>query len=146
VVEFCCLAHLYCLMFMGIIVIKGLLCRSQWARGLKCRSTAARILRSWVRIPPGAWIFACCLCCVLSGRSGPGSSVGIATGHGLNGPGIESRWGRDFSHTSRPAHPASCTMGTGYFPGVKRPGRGADHPPPPRAIPLLPLWALGGLL
>ena len=27
------------------------------------------------------------------------------------------------------AHPASCTMGTGSFPGVKRPGRGADHPP-----------------
>jgi hypothetical protein len=22
------------------------------------------------------------------------------------------------------------TMGTGSFPGVKRPGRGADHPPP----------------
>jgi hypothetical protein len=31
------------------------------------------------------------------------------------------------------AHPASCTMGTGPFPGVKRPGRGADHPPPPSA-------------
>jgi hypothetical protein len=34
---------------------------------------------------------------------GPGSSVVIATGYGLDGPGIESRWGRDFSHTSRPA-------------------------------------------
>jgi hypothetical protein len=34
---------------------------------------------------------------------GPGSSVGIATGYGLDGPGIESRWGRDFLHTSRPA-------------------------------------------
>jgi hypothetical protein len=34
---------------------------------------------------------------------GPGSSVGIATDYGLDGPGIESRWGRDFSHTSRPA-------------------------------------------
>jgi hypothetical protein len=32
---------------------------------------------------------------------GPGSSVGIATGYGLDGPGIESRWGRDFSKTSR---------------------------------------------
>jgi hypothetical protein len=31
------------------------------------------------------------------------------------------------------AHPASCIMGTGSFPGVKRPGRGADHPPPPSA-------------
>ena len=29
---------------------------------------AARLLRSWVRIPPGAWIFVCCECWVLSGR------------------------------------------------------------------------------
>ena len=29
---------------------------------------AARLLRSWVRIPPGAWIFVCCECRVLSGR------------------------------------------------------------------------------
>ena len=29
--------------------------------------------------------------------SGPGSSVGIATGYGLDGPGIESRWGPRFS-------------------------------------------------
>jgi hypothetical protein len=27
------------------------------------------------------------------------------------------------------AHPASYTMGTGSFPGVKRPGRGVDYPP-----------------
>jgi len=27
------------------------------------------------------------------------------------------------------AHPASCTMGTGSFPGVKRPGRDADPSP-----------------
>jgi hypothetical protein len=33
----------------------------------------------------------------------PKVSVGIATGYGLDGPGIESRWGRDFSHLSRPA-------------------------------------------
>jgi hypothetical protein len=33
---------------------------------------------------------------------GPGSSVGIATDHGLDGPGIESRSGRDFPHLSRP--------------------------------------------
>jgi hypothetical protein len=25
-------------------------------------------LRLWVRIPPGAWMFVCCECCVLSGR------------------------------------------------------------------------------
>jgi len=28
------------------------------------------------------------------------------------------------------AHPASYTMHTGSFPGVKRPGRSIDHPPP----------------
>ena len=27
-------------------------------------------------------------------------------------------------------HPASYKIGTGSFPGVKRPGRGAGHPPP----------------
>jgi hypothetical protein len=35
--------------------------------------------------------------------SGPGSVVGIATAYGLDGLGIESRWGRDFLHLSRPA-------------------------------------------
>ena len=32
------------------------------------RPAAARLLRSWVRISPGAWIFVCCECRVLSGR------------------------------------------------------------------------------
>jgi hypothetical protein len=31
--------------------------------------------------------------------------------------------------TGPEAHPASNTMGTGSFPGVKRPGRDAEHPP-----------------
>jgi hypothetical protein len=90
---------------------------------------------------------------------GPGSSVGIATGYGLDGPGIEGKrmqeaddgivWcivqyfmskkipveARFFAHvlTGPGTHPASCTMGTWSFLGVKRPGRGADHPPPPSA-------------
>ena len=42
--------------------------RSQWPHGLRRRTAAARLLRLWVRIPPGAWIFVCCECCVLSGR------------------------------------------------------------------------------
>ena len=33
-------------------------------------------------------------------------------------------------HTGPGAHPAFCTMDTGSFLGVKRPGRGVDHPPP----------------
>ena len=40
---------------------------------------------------------------MLVGGSGPGSVVGIATGYGLDSPGIESRWRRDFPHLSRPA-------------------------------------------
>ena len=32
------------------------------------RPAAAHLLRSWVRFPPGAWIFVCCECRVLSGR------------------------------------------------------------------------------
>jgi hypothetical protein len=37
--------------------------RSQWPRDLRLRSTTARLLRSWVRIPPRAWKFFCCVCC-----------------------------------------------------------------------------------
>ena len=84
---------------------------------------------------------------------GPGSIVGIATGCGLDGPGIESRWGVRFSppvQTVPGAHPASCTLCTGSFLGVKS-GWGMMLTPHPllvprswkgRAIPLLPLWAI----
>ena len=69
--------------------------------------------------------------------------------------GIESRWGRDFPpvQTGPGAHPASCKMGTGSFPGVKC-GRGVlltTHPLlvprswKSRAIPLPTLWATPGL-
>ena len=43
-------------------------CRSQWQRGLRRGSTAARLLWLWVRIPLAAWLFVCCECRVLSGR------------------------------------------------------------------------------
>jgi len=33
------------------------------------------------------------------------------------------------TQTGPGAHPASYTMGTGSFPGVKRPGLGSNHPP-----------------
>ena len=73
---------------------------------------------------------------IISG--GPGSSVGITNGYGLDGPGIESRWGARFSapvQTAPGAHPASCTMGTGSFPGVKeRPWRDADPALPSSAV------------
>ena len=68
---------------------------------------------------------------------GPGNVVGIATGYGLDGPGIESRWGARFSapvQTGPGAHPASCTMGRGSFPGVKS-GRGVTLTPHPLLVP-----------
>jgi len=43
-------------------------CRSQIPRGLRRRSAAARLLRLWVRISPGAWMSVYCECCVLLGR------------------------------------------------------------------------------
>jgi hypothetical protein len=79
---------------------------------------------------------------------GRDSSAGIATGYGQDGPGIESQWGRDFSHMSRPVlGPAQPPVQ--WVPvllEVKRPGLGADHPPPPSAevtitLPL-DLWSL----
>ena len=56
---------------MPVSVASGtspILCRFQWPRGRRRSSAAARLLRSWVRIPPGAWISVCCECRVLSGR------------------------------------------------------------------------------
>ena len=81
-----------------------------------------------------------------------GSSVGIATGYGLDGPGIESRWGEIFRTCSdRPWGPPSLLY-NGYrvFPGSKeRPGRDAELSPllvpwsrKSRTIPLLPLRAV----
>jgi hypothetical protein len=64
---------------------------------------------------------------------GRDSSVGIATRYGLDGPGIESRWGQIFPHLSRPAlgptqPPVQWVRG--FSRGVKWPGRDVDHPPP----------------
>jgi len=63
---------------------------------------------------------------------GQKSAVGIAISYGLGSTEIESQWGARFSapvQTGPEAHPASYTMGTGSFPGVKRRGRDVDHPP-----------------
>jgi hypothetical protein len=63
------------------------------------------------------------------------SLVGVATSYGLDGPGLEIRWGRDFSHKSRPAL-GSTQPPVQWVPspsGVKRPRRVADHPSPSSA-------------
>jgi len=63
----------------------------------------------------------------------PGSSVGIATGYEVDGPGdgipVRARFSAP-AQTGPGAHPAFCTMGTGSLPGVKS-GRGVTmtaHP------------------
>ena len=86
---------------------------------------------------------------------GPGSTVGIATELRTGRSGIESGWGRDFPpiQTGPGAHPVSCKMSTGSFPGVKC-GRDVLLTTQPLlvpqswriiAIPLPILWASPGL-
>lgn len=62
--------------------------------------------------------------------SGSGSVVGIENGYGLDGPGVESQWGRDFMHPSRSALPDSYSMGSGVFAGLKRLVSSFTHPIP----------------
>jgi hypothetical protein len=57
----------------------------------------------WVCVCVHAHSYACVQFLNMSVLCGPGSSVSIVTGYRLDGPGIESRWGLDFSHRSRPA-------------------------------------------
>ena len=67
---------------------------------------------------------------------GRGSSVRIETCYGLDGPGIETRWaGIFYICPHRPWGPLRLLY-NGYrvsFPGVKRPGRGVNHPHPSSA-------------
>jgi hypothetical protein len=76
----------------------------------------------------------------------------IGTHYGLEGKGLELGWGAGFSvpvQKGAGAKPASYTMGTGSFPGVKRPARGVDNPPSSSAevkervelYTCSPLWA-----
>ena len=51
--------------YQFVIYTYCLKCLSQRPRGLRRSSAAARLLRLWVRIPPGTWMS---VCCELSGR------------------------------------------------------------------------------
>ena len=83
-------------------------------------------------IKHGLYIILCCL-----KTCGPGSSVGIETGYGLEGLGIESRWGWNFPHLSRTAlgPTQSPVQSVPSFPqGKERPGREANPSPPSSSV------------
>jgi hypothetical protein len=73
-------------------------------------------------------------------RVGRDSVVSTATCYGLQGPGMEFRWGARLSApvpTSPGAFPkgkkVKSTKVTVSFSGLERSGRGTDHPLPSRA-------------
>jgi hypothetical protein len=79
---------------------------------------------------------------------GRGSSVGIVTDYGLGGTGIETQWGREFSHTSRQAVVPNGYNGYRVFPGGKAAGAWCWPPTPSYRrgqenveLYLYPLWA-----
>ena len=70
-----------------------------------------------------------CSCRLLYDRD---SSVGIATRYGLDGPVIESKWGRGFLHLCKMPLGLPSLLYNGYrvFPGVKRLVCDGEPPPP----------------
>ena len=129
-----------------------------WGGALKCRPVVVSVSGIYQKYKNNKYcvtfekLFFCCCCYrTLVAICGPGSSVGIATDFWLDGPGSN----RDFPpvQTGPGAHPASCTMGTGSFLGVKC-GQGVTLTPHPllvlwsrksRSIPLLPPHGSYGL-
>jgi hypothetical protein len=70
-------------------------------------------------------------------QGGPGSIVSIVTGYGPDSLGIESRWGRDIPHLSRPAlgptqPPVQWVLGLSR--GNELPGRDTDPSPSSSAV------------
>jgi hypothetical protein len=103
-----CIQKLWTAIFWAImqrvVIIPYLCCGRRWGP-IGCPETSVRSLQTYYVI-----------------IRGPGSSVGIATAYGLDGPVIGSRWGQVFFRTrpDRPWGPPSLLY-NGYrvFPGGK---------------------------
>jgi hypothetical protein len=81
------------------------------------------------------YMFYIIMLCYIS-LCGSGSSVVIVTDYGLDGPGIESQWGRDFPRLSSPAlGPTEPPVQRALRPsrGQIAAGGAADHSPPSSA-------------
>jgi hypothetical protein len=63
-----------------------------WGKSSHPEDGSSTLRQNVCKFLPGYTVFVC-----------QDSSVGIATRYGLDGPGIEYRWRRDFPHPSRPA-------------------------------------------
>ena len=116
--------------------------------GSYCRDILRRTVNKTLN--PILDIYFCIMVKYFYAFCGPGSSVGIATDYGLDGPGIESRWGENF----RPSRPAlgPTQPPVQWVPGLSRgkvrPGRAAGHSPPSwksRAITVPPSGPQPGL-
>ena len=78
----------YCTYTIGVL-IKPYLLYVLWAEIPSFKRKSLKVLFFWSELTTAN-----------EDTLGAGSVVGIATGYGLDGPGIESRWGRDFPHRS----------------------------------------------
>jgi hypothetical protein len=74
---------------------------SSLANNCKCQLSTLLVAITIVIFARGKSDISEMLTSLLHMASGRDSSVGIATGYGLDNPEIEPRWGRHFSHTSR---------------------------------------------
>jgi hypothetical protein len=113
--------------------------------------TGGTVFRMWGEVGLCHYVgYRICCFIVSPNTSGSDSVVSIATGNGLDGPGMKSQCGRNFPHLSRPALVPTRPL-LQWVPALSRgkewPGRDADSSSllvpwswKVRAIPLLPVW------
>jgi hypothetical protein len=82
----------------AVLQATSVICISLWCTNKKyaCIGPVQLLLDLSYSLPPF------CNICGTEDKWQPGSVVSIATRYGLDGPGIESRWRRDFPHLSTP--------------------------------------------